>query len=97
LFQQLSRAILKAVANFSEAFSLALTLARYDHETKKNSEGGDDGDDDVIGVLSEHFENVVVRRDEFIQYIDSIRDLGEDERAYEVGDRRDATLDSDTD
>jgi hypothetical protein len=75
-----------------KAFTLALALARHDHESKKDK----DDDDDEIEVLREHFEDVVIRRDEFIKYIDSIREMKEDERAYEVGDRRDATLDADS-
>lgn len=69
-----------------------MALARHDHESKKDKED----DDDEIEVLREHFEDVVIRRDEFIKYIDSIREMKEDERAYEVGDRRDATLDADS-
>ena len=66
------------LANFFEAFSLALTLARYDHEPKNNKEDGDD--ENEIEVLSEHFEDVVIRHDEFIKYIDSIREMKENER-----------------
>lgn len=71
-----------------------MTLARYAHETENGKEGDDE---DEIEVRKEHFEDVVIRRDEFIKYIDSIREMKEDERAYEVGDRRDATLDADSD
>jgi len=44
-------------------------------------------EDGEIEVKKDHFEDVVIRRDKFIKYIDQITDQKADERAWTAGER----------
>jgi len=68
----------------SAALQSAVALAGYDAEKESEATGERPK---VITIRDEHFQAVVDRRREFVEYRKSIRNQDEDTRAYQEGSR----------